>query len=249
MNAVSHLLERLALDRSRSLLVGLIVLCAGIGLFALQTRLDASGDSLLLQQDPDLRYYRDIRARYGSDDYLVVAYSPAADLFADASLARLGRLRDELAGVAAVESVTTILDVPLVASPSQPLEELQKRVPTLLSAETDRVLAREELTNGALYRDLLVSRDGRTTSLLLTLRRDADYEALLAERDGLREQRLTAELDDAQRAALGGLDAEFLHHPMNSRAFVPFQVGPEFHYLLTGEKAELGLPSEGLVYS
>jgi len=208
MNAVSHLLERLALDRSRSLLVALIVLCAGIGLFALQTRLDASGDSLLLQQDPDLRYYRDIRARYGSDDYLVVAYSPAADLFADASLGRLGRMRDELAGVAAVESVTTILDVPLVASPPQPLEDLQKRVPTLLSAGTDRALAREELTNGALYRDLLLSRDGRTTSLLLTLRRDAGYEALLAERDNLRERRLTAELDDAQRASLADLDAE-----------------------------------------
>lgn len=208
MNLFSLRLERLALDRSRLLLVLLILLCAGIGLFALQTRLDASGDSLLLQQDPDLRYYRGIRARYGADDYLVVAYRPAADLFADATLVRLGQLRDELAGVAAVESVTTILDVPLVTSPPLPVEELQKRVPTLLSADTDRALAREELTNGALYRDLLVSRDGRTTSLLLTLRRDADYEILLAARDSLREQRLTAELDEAQRATLDQLDAE-----------------------------------------
>ncbi len=208
MNALIDALERFALDRPRLLLVLVFTVCLGIGGFATQVRLDASGDSLLLQQDPDLRFYRGMRARYGSDDYLLVTYAPADDLFADPTLERLGALRDELSEVAAVAAVTTILDVPLVASPPRSLKQLQEQVPTLLSATTDRELAREELTQGALYGELLVSSDGRTTALLISLRRDADYEALLVARDKLREQGLTAELDKSQAAQLSRLERD-----------------------------------------
>ncbi|MGI9331441.1 MAG: hypothetical protein ACR2QB_12095, partial [Gammaproteobacteria bacterium] len=208
MNALIDALERFALDRPRLLLAVVLAVCLGIGAFATQVRLDASGDSLLLQQDPDLRFYRGMRARYGSDDYLLVTYAPVDDLFADPSLERLGALRDELAAVAAVEAVTTILDVPLVASPPRSLKELQQQVPTLLSATTDRQLARAELTQGALYGELLVSSDGRTTALLISLRRDADYEALLTARDKLREQGLAAELDKSQAIELSGLERD-----------------------------------------
>jgi len=208
MNALIDALERFALDYPRLLLVLVLATCLGIGGFATQVRLDASGDSLLLQQDPDLRFYRGMRARYGSDDYLLVTYAPADDLFADTSLERLGALRDELAAVPAVEAVTTILDVPLVASPPRSLKQLQEQVPTLLSPMTDRELARQELTQGALYGELLVSTDGRTTALLITLRSDADYDALLAERDKLREQGLTAELDESQVVDLSRLNRD-----------------------------------------
>ena len=208
MNALIDALERFALDHPRLLLALVLAVCLGIGGFATQVRLDASGDSLLLQQDPDLRFYRGMRARYGSDDYLLVTYAPVDDLFADPTLERLGALRDELAAVAAVESVTTILDVPLVASPPRSLKQLQEQVPTLLSATTDRELARKELTQGALYGELLVSTDGRTTALLIILRRDAEYEALLVARDKLREQGLTIEPDESQAAEMTRLERD-----------------------------------------
>ena len=44
-------------------------------------QLDASSDSLLLEDDLDLRYYRNIKARYGDDEFLVVTYQPKGDLF------------------------------------------------------------------------------------------------------------------------------------------------------------------------
>lgn len=208
MNLVAAALERFALDRSRLLLLVVLALCVGVGGFALRLHLDASGDSLLLEQDPDLQYYRGIRARYGSDDYLLLTYTPAADLFADTTLTRIGALRDELAQVATVASVTTILDVPLVASPPLPLEELEKGAPTLLSDGTDRALARAELIGGALYRELLVSPDGRTTALLMTLRQDPGYEALLGERDALRERLIGAGLTREERVELDRLEAD-----------------------------------------
>ena len=55
-------------------------------------KLDASADSLILENDQALRYYRSVRARYGSDDNLIVTYTPDRDLFSEAVLADL-RLR------------------------------------------------------------------------------------------------------------------------------------------------------------
>ena len=47
--------------------------------------LDASSDSLLLENDEDLRYYRNIKARYGDDEFLVVTISPCLLYTSDAA--------------------------------------------------------------------------------------------------------------------------------------------------------------------
>ena len=75
--------ERVLLGRPGLTLSVLLLLTAIAGYFATDFRLDASADSLLLENDRDLRYYRGIRARYGSDDYLIVTFSPSASLFSD----------------------------------------------------------------------------------------------------------------------------------------------------------------------
>ena len=77
-------------------------------------QLDASSDSLVLENDHDLHFHRTVTERYGSKDVLVVTYSTKDDLFAPASLTELQQLRDKLRQLEGVESVTTILDVPLV---------------------------------------------------------------------------------------------------------------------------------------
>ena len=97
---------RLTLERP--LFVGMLVVLFLLfsAYFAQDFKLDASADSLVLENDQDLRYYRAIRARYGSDDFLVVTYSPQDDLFSEHVLADLKSLRDELGGLERVESVT-----------------------------------------------------------------------------------------------------------------------------------------------
>jgi len=157
-----------------------------LGLFAPRFRLDVSAESLVLESDADLAYYRSIRARYGSDDYLVVTFRPHGDLFAPATLARIGELRRALSALDRIESVRSLLDVPLLQSPPLDLGELQQGAPTLLSSRTDIALARRELATSPLYGQLLLSADGRTTALYLNLRRDAAYEELRQERNTLR---------------------------------------------------------------
>ncbi|MDH4072467.1 MAG: transporter, partial [Gammaproteobacteria bacterium] len=114
MPGFRHLYESIVLGRPAATLVVVALFTIGFGWYAQFFSLDASADSLTLEHDEGLDYYRYVRARYGSDDYLIITYTPADDLFSDATLSDIRALRDDLEALANVESVTTILDVPLV---------------------------------------------------------------------------------------------------------------------------------------
>ena len=199
--------DRDVLGRPR-LTLFLMALITGISLWFVQDfALDASSDSLLLENDHDLRYYRGIRARYGNEAYLMLTYTAHNDLFAPETLADILALRDELAAMERVEQVITLLDVPLINSPRTNLAKLQKHVPTLLSPETDLELARIELRESPLWRELIMSRDGGTTALLLRFKVDELYEGLQTERDRIRERGLTGGLSDEELISLSILSS------------------------------------------
>ena len=172
--------------------VALIVI--GVGLHAPNFKLDASPDSLLLENDEALRYYRATREIYGSDDFLLITYAPFQDLLSPDALANLESLRDELAQVGRVESLVTILDVPLVNSPKVELSQLSTDVKTLQAPGVDKELARREFLESPIYSNRLVSPDGRTTALQVTFKRDEKYYSLVKARDDLREKELTTGL-------------------------------------------------------
>lgn len=208
MQALTLIYERLVVDRPW-LTLSVIAIVAGFSAFFAQNfRLDASSDSLLLEDDEDLRYLSDIRARYGSADYLVITYTAKNDLFDAGTLADIHALRDGIAATDGIASVITMLDVPLINSPRTSLTELQTEVPTLMSPRTDIDLARTELTTSPLYRELVMSRDGRTTALLATFKQDAVYEALLRQRDEIRVRRLAGDISAEEQRILGDLDRQ-----------------------------------------
>ena len=65
-----------------------------------------------------------------------------------------------------IETVTSILNVPLLYSPKIKIEELKESSRTLLQSDTDRGLARKEFLESPVYRNLVVSEDGQTTIIL-----------------------------------------------------------------------------------
>ncbi len=158
--------------------------------FAPQFSLDASADSLTLEQDASLDYYRFVKARYGSDDYLIVTFAPKQAMFSDTSLAQLESLRNRLRQLDEVTNVTSILDVPLIRSPPINLSRFADGIRTLEQPKTDRSLAKKELTGSPLYHDLLISTDAKVTALRVDLKQDSHFIALRDRRDELRERQL-----------------------------------------------------------
>ena len=58
----------------------LIILLLSFGYFTKNFQLDASSDTLLLENDPDLKYLREVNTKYGSKDFLVLTYTPKSNL-------------------------------------------------------------------------------------------------------------------------------------------------------------------------
>lgn len=174
-----------------------------------QFRLDASADSLILENDDDLRYYRELSKRYSESEFLIVTYRPRGDLFADNTLQQLKLLRDELAAHPGIAEVTSILDVPLVASPPMSLSQIQQGTRTLLDPDTNRAMAREEFANSPLYRSLLTDIDGEVTALLATLSTDATAQSLLQQRESLRAERENSGLSPSDAKQLEQVEQRY----------------------------------------
>ena len=171
-------------------------------------KIDISADSLVLENDADLRYYNSIRARYGSDDYLILTYTPKERLFERETLDDLRKLRDSLTSIERVESVISILDVPLIQSPPVSLEELEQRIRKLVDPDTNLALAERELRQSPLYSNRLMGPHGDTTALVVTFRRDPTYLQLRENRDKLREKRLRTDLTPEEASELVRLNNE-----------------------------------------
>jgi predicted RND superfamily exporter protein len=207
-----RLYDKAVLDRPGLVLFFVVAGVLFFAAFVPRFSLDASSDSLVLETDDDLRYYRSIRARYGSDDYLIVTYTPESPLFEEAALEDLRALRDGLAGLERVESVTSLLDIPLLESPAISLDELPEGIRRLEESGTDWQMARKDVLASPLYRNLIISPDGRTTALRVDFEEDLEFRDLWDARDNLREERLERKLSDVELADLQRLDGQVRDH-------------------------------------
>ena len=69
----------------------LVVLILGAAATQLnKIKLDASADSLLLQGDPSLEFFRQISKEYRTEDFVLITWQPNAPLLSPLSLEPLG---------------------------------------------------------------------------------------------------------------------------------------------------------------
>ena len=206
---IMKLYERIVLKHPIITIFLVLLLLIGVGSYARDFRLDASADSLLLENDQDLKYFRSINERYGSAEFLVISYSPTQDLYAPETLNDLRKLRDSLLKIKRVESVLSILDVPLIDSPRLTLGDLKNEIRTLETPGIDIDLVRNEFKTSPFYKSLLVSPDARTTALQVMFERDEIYHSLRQQRNNLREKKLIAPLSAAETIQLEQVSKKF----------------------------------------
>ena len=176
-------------------------------------KLDASADSLTLEYDEDLNYFRQVTQRYGSDNFLVITFSPkSGDLFDKPNLETLGSISEQLKTINGVENTISMLDVPLLYSPKISISDLDKPLDTIISEGVDIQLAKQEFLTSPIYKDMLLSADGKTTGIIATLSLDQQYLSLVTQRDNLRLKRDTHGLSLQENYELETISAEFLDY-------------------------------------
>ena len=100
--------------------------------------LDASSDALLLEGDPDLKYLRQVNQTYGSKDFLFLTYSPVSSFKEKETILNLQLLKSKIEKLSWVDSVITIIDVPLLKSSDEGLMERLTNYKTLAYPEINK---------------------------------------------------------------------------------------------------------------
>ena len=167
------------LKKPKFTLLILSILLLVFGYFSKNFQLDASSDTLLLENDPDLKYLREVNKKFESKDFLVLTYTPNKNLLDADTIKKLTSLKNDLKNLSWANNVITILDVPLLKNNDDPLAERIKNFKTLFSADVDLDRGFDEIINSPIYRDFVISSDGKTSGILVYIKPDEKLSKLI----------------------------------------------------------------------
>jgi len=178
-------------DKSK-FFIFIIILLSLVSILGLpKFQLDASSDTLLLDNDPDLKVYRENSRKYGSSDFLVIAFTPDKDIFSSETISLLKKLESNLKNIDGIQNVLSLLDVPLLSYSEQSINELADNLVTLSTENVDLVKAKKEFELNKVYRGLLISEDLKTIAFQMTLEPNDEFQNLISDRYDLLDSKNT----------------------------------------------------------
>jgi hypothetical protein len=178
-------------DKSK-FFIFIIILLSLVSILGLpKFQLDASSDTLLLDNDPDLKVYRENSRKYGSSDFLVIAFTPDKDIFSSETISLLKKLESNLKNIDGIQNVLSLLDVPLLSYSEQSINELADNLVTLSTENVDLVKAKKEFEVNEVYRGLLISEDLKTIAFQMTLEPNDEFQNLISDRYDLLDSKNT----------------------------------------------------------
>ena len=141
---LADLYKNVVIKKAKFLFVFLLLILITFSFFFKNFNLDASSDSLLLENDADLKYLREVNKRYGSRDFLVLTYAPKLEFYNKETIVNLQYFKSKIEKLDWVDNVITILDIPLLKSSDELLIERIKNFKSLSHPEVDKKRAFKE---------------------------------------------------------------------------------------------------------
>ena len=158
--------------------ISLVISLIGLNNF----KLDASSDALVLENDLAFKIYQESGDEFGGSDFLIVTFKPFNELFSKKSLQTLSDLEMNLSKVQGVEDVFSLLDAPIFFQPKVPLTDVADNLKDLESPDIDFIKAKEEFLDNPIYKDLILTSDGKTTALQVVISENIKKSNLVNER-------------------------------------------------------------------
>ena len=207
---ISHIYLQYILKYPKCVILFMLIILISMASNISNFKLDASADSLILENDIDLAKYRGLIEDYKTKDFIVMTLSRKnGDIFDDETLNIIKELKQELLSVDNVESVISIIDVPLVESSDTPLIEMIENVPTILSNDTDKQRAEKEILASPIYRNLIISEDGKTTALQVNLMPNLELMELNKIKSNLSSKKTNNTITDSELLLLENAKEEY----------------------------------------
>ena len=195
----NYIYKKLVIDFSKITLLFLIGLIIYSLYQAKNFNLDASSDALLLEGDPDLKYLREVNETYGSKDFLFLTYSPVSSFTEKETILNIQLLKSKIERFTWVDSVITIIDVPLLKSSDESLIERLRNYKTLAYPEIDRKRGFEEIKNSPIYKNYVISENGKTSGIIVYLKKDERLAEFIKIKDKYHNQSIETGLSKDEK--------------------------------------------------
>jgi hypothetical protein len=177
MNFINQLYKKF-LERPKLILITLILILSFSVYNAKNFQLDASADSLLLENDPDLNYLRSVNERYSSEEFFVITYSPKKKINEE-SIKELKKFVDEINNIKWVSKSISVLNAPLFESSDLPLIEKIKNIQYIVTPGIEINRALNELKNSPVYKKLIINEDATTFGIVVYIKDNKEYLSAL----------------------------------------------------------------------
>ena len=175
---VGNLYVNAILKNPKSIFSILLIVLITFGSFIKDFRLDASSETLLIEDDPDLKYLKEINNRYGSKEFLILTYTPNTGMATDTSINNLLSLKYKIQSLNWVHSVITLLDIPLLDNSDAPLQERLQNFKTLKDKDVNKERGFNEILNSPVFRNFVISEDGKTSGIIVNIKPNKPLESL-----------------------------------------------------------------------
>jgi predicted RND superfamily exporter protein len=159
----------------------IFLICTGVlGWQARHFQIDASADTLLMRDDPDYIRTEVVNRRFSPQEFLLVAYKPKnGPLLSGQTIKDISSLSEKLRRLPRVESVRSILDVPLFSLVEGGLSSLKKPSDWTMEHRHYRTDQLKMAFRGhPLYEDLLVNKKQTATALQVLFKSDKELDRI-----------------------------------------------------------------------
>ena len=184
----ARLYQNTVIQKPKTILTLLIFCLLFFGYYTKDFKLDASSDTLLIENDPDLKYLREITDRYGAKEFLILTFTPKESIISDSTINNLLSLKKEIQSLDWVHNVITMLDIPLLENSDKPLSEKLENFVTLKNENVDRNRGLDEILNSPVFKNFVISEDGTTTGIIVNIKEDKKLKNLIKKNNEYKEK-------------------------------------------------------------
>jgi predicted RND superfamily exporter protein len=177
MEFISSLYKKI-IEQPKLILILLLILLSLAFYQGKKFQLDASADTLLIENDPDLNYLRSVNERYASEDFFVVTYSPK-ELLNKSNIKEFKKFVDEINNFKWVSKTISVLNSPLFESSDKPLIEKIKDIEYITNKDVDFNKALRELKNSPVYKKLIINDDASVFGIVVYIKDNQEYLSAL----------------------------------------------------------------------
>jgi len=107
---------------------------------------------------------------------LILTYTPNEGMISDTSVNNLLSLKYKIQSLDWVDSVITLLDIPLLDNSDTPLQERLEGFKTLKDEEVDKTRGFKEILNSPVFRNFVISEDGKTSGIIVNIKPNKEIE-------------------------------------------------------------------------